>query len=87
MLLKSASRNPPFISNLIIVLGTPSAGYSIFLLYIFFIHFRNSKKNKKYLDYIHGTNEFRLRKMEERDREECPVRFLFYVLNSVPFPN
>ena len=54
----------------------------MFPLYIFFIHFRNSKQNKKYLDYIPGTYEFRLRKMEERDREECPVRFFilcFYV--------
>jgi len=38
---------------------------------------RNSKKNRKYLDYIPGTTEFRLRvtekKLEAMNREECPV--------------
>ena len=48
--------------------------------------FRNSKKNRKYLDYIPGTTEFRLReteiklrenekKLEDMNREECPVRY------------
>merc|ERR1719348_1397284 len=38
---------------------------------------RNSKKNRKYLDFIPGTTEFRLRvtekKLEAMNREECPV--------------
>ena len=50
--------------------------------------FRNSKKNRKYLDYIPGTTEFRLReteiklrenekKLEDMNREECPVRYFW----------
>jgi len=36
---------------------------------------RNSKKNKKYLNYIPDTTEYRLRVVEEREtqRDECPV--------------
>jgi len=38
---------------------------------------RNSKKNRRYLDHIPGTTEFRLRvaekRLEEMNREECPV--------------
>ena len=45
------------------------------------LFFRNSKKNRKYLDYIPGTTEFRLRvtekKLEAMNREECPVRYIF----------
>ena len=35
------------------------------------MYFRNSRRNKKYLDYIPGTTEFRLRGIEERERSEC----------------
>ena len=51
---------------------------------------RNSKKNRKYLDYIPGTTEFRLRvtekKLEAMNREECPVRYIFHMDFLVKFP-